>query len=112
MLVNLKTKNAINVMDGNSYIEKAINYYLTNTFISNVEAPSDECLSYAQDFVNNNYTEKQIAFILFYNFGTRFTVDDEFDYCVDGPIYDICAKEINNIIEVSKKISEVKVATK
>lgn len=106
MLVNLKTKNAINVMDGNNYLEKAINYYLTVTFISGIEAPSDECLTYAQDFINNNYTEKQIAFILFNSFGSRFTPTNDFDDCVDSPIYDITAHE------VSKMISEVNVATK
>jgi hypothetical protein len=101
LLVQLKTKNAIQIMDGDSPVEKMINFYLTNVFISQTEALSDECLDYAQDFVNNDYTKEQIAFILFSSFGVEFTPDGE-PLIRDSKSFDLAASHINILLSKSK----------
>lgn len=97
MLIQLKTKNAVSVMDGDSYTEKLINFYLTNLFISESEAPSDECLSYAKEFSNTEYSQDQIAFILFSSFGLSFTTDGEL-ITHDSKSFDLAAKHIKYIL--------------
>lgn len=98
MLVQLKTKNAIEVMDGKDKVERTINYYLTNLFISQTEALSDECLSYAQDFTSNDYTQSQIAFILFSSFGLAFTTEGE-PIIRDSKSFDLAAKHIHSLVK-------------
>lgn len=97
MLVQLRTKNAIDVMDGKNKVQKTINFYLTNIFISQIEAPSDECLSYAQDFTKNKYTEGQIAFILFSSFGLAFTAEGE-PIIRDSKSFDLAAGHIYQLL--------------
>lgn len=98
MLVQLKTKNAISVMDGRTSKEKTINYYLTGLFISQTEAASDECLTYAQMFVKNKYTPEQIAFILFSNFGLGFSQEGDLAYINDSKTFDLAAHHIHLLL--------------
>jgi hypothetical protein len=92
----------MSMMDGDTDIQKMINFYLTNIFISQTEAPSDECLSYAQDFTSNAYSEAQIAFILFASFGLAFSENGE-PIMRDSKSFDLAASHIKTIITKHSK---------
>lgn len=46
-------------MDGDTLLEKKINAYLSSSYISDKECPSDECLSYAKKFARITNCDKK-----------------------------------------------------
>lgn len=90
-------------MDGSCDLAKKINAYLSSSYISDRECPSDECFSYAEQFCNlpiNLETQNIIKSVLTKSFWTASSWNsDSIELKQPAGLLD---KQVNHIMDLIK----------
>jgi len=90
-------------MDGSNNLVKKINAYLCSSYISGIECPSDECLSYAERFAilsDNAAAKEEIKSVLIEYFWTATDLTGKVVQLKQPK--GILEKNVNDIMEMIK----------